>query len=117
MPISSYQVEWLIHQRRRWRGLKQMVARALFASPDKVELSQQGREQSGEARPAQDRPRNGADLWPEDLADRHVYPPPVAHELERRAGSFMKPKYVPQPPAKIPRVPLRKSRREPEDEE
>lgn len=105
MPISSYQVEWLIHQRRRWRGLVRMVERALFAAPDKIELSTEGRMQAVEQHPG---PKAGAEqLWPIDLADRTVYPEPVAYELERRAGSFMRPKQEPSIPHRpIPRVDL-----------
>ncbi len=105
MPISSYQVEWLIHQRRRWRGLLRMVERTLFAAPDPVELSPEGREQAVDLPAPQPRGAAGADIWPADLADRHPYPEPVAHELERRAGSFMRPKVLPHPPRPgIPRV-------------
>lgn len=107
MPISSYQVEWLIHQGRRWRGLVQMVEKALTATPDHIELSAEGRRQAVEQRsPAE--PKAGAEpLWPADQADRTVHPEPVLYELERRAGSFMRPKVLPsQPRQPIPRVDL-----------
>lgn len=127
MAISSYQVEWLIHQRRRWRGLVNMVERALDAAPDKTELSAEGRMQAAERRAsdaatAQPGTEPGAEpmktkTWPADLAERKVYPQPVAYELERRAGSFMRPRFIPSnAPAPIPRVDLWDAVRQEEDD-
>lgn len=102
MPISSYQVEWLINQRRRWRGLVQMVERRWHSLADKVELSAEGSEGSREDATMPPRlvkvslSREGG-LWPVDLADRRSYGEAVDYELERRAGSFMRPKYPPYP--------------------
>ena len=42
MPLSGYRVEWIINRLRRWQGLVAMVARRRKASPDRVELSEEG---------------------------------------------------------------------------
>lgn len=110
MPISGYQVEWVINQRRRWRGLVEMVERRLRSLSDKVDLSPEGsaqaRQQAGlPPKPTQVPPTRGGDVWPEDLADRRSFGPAVDYELERRAGSFMRPKFPPHPsPTRIPRA-------------
>ncbi len=110
MPISSYQVEWLIHQRRRWRGLVRMVEERLFPPHDPVELSPRGAEQAqAEAAPpprARRAPaRAQGEVWPIDLANVTQYPSAVDYELERRAGSFMRPKVAPHPaPPTIPKI-------------
>ena len=118
MPISSYKVEWLIHQRRRWRGLVDMVERALSATPERIELSTEAREQAVGNRAPDSAGVNSNKIWPADIAEGEVYPQPVAYELERRAGSFMKPKYVPSnPPPPIPRVDLWDSVRQDEDDD
>lgn len=102
MPISSYQVEWLINQRRRWRGLVQMVERRWHALADKVDLSGEGCRTSREAAAIPPRlvkvsPSRGGRVWPVDLADRRSYGEAADYELERRAGSFMRPRYPPYP--------------------
>ncbi len=105
MPLSSYQVEWLIHQRRRWHGLLQMVERALFSGGDKVQLSEEAGSQAAELTPQPRTPVRDPEVWPLDVADSTAYPPSVDYELERRAGSFMEPSYPAHPPpAGIPRV-------------
>ena len=110
MSASGYQVEWLIHQRRRWRGLVRMVEERLFPPHDPVELSRLGSEQAhAHAAPpprAKEVPaRAEGEVWPADLADPTQYPPAVDYELERRAGSFMRPKYPPGPaPSNIPKI-------------
>ena len=107
MPISSYQVEWLIHQRRRWQGLVNMVERALIASPEKIELSTEGRQQAAEQSAGNDAEPQDQSRWPVDQADHTVHPEPVEFELERRAGSFMQPPLWPAKPHRpIPRVDL-----------
>ena len=117
MPISSYQVEWLIHQRRRWRGLVKMVERALSAAPENTELSTEGRKQAVEQRSSNSAGPEPGKVWPADLADRRVYPQPVAYELERRAGSFMRPRFMPSnPPPPIPRVDLWDAQRQEDDD-
>lgn len=117
MAISSYQVEWLIHQRRRWRGLVNMVERALSAAPEKTELSTEGRMQAVEQRASDAAGAESEKKWPVDLAERKVYPQPVAYELERRAGSFMRPRYIPSnSPPPIPRVDLWDAVRQEEDD-
>jgi hypothetical protein len=62
---------------------------------------------------------SGAALPPEaaGVADTSVRPPPVSTELERRAGSFMRPPLAPWQPAKpipkakLPPPPRRQSRK------
>jgi len=109
MPMSGYRVEWIINRLRRWRGLVAMVERRRKASPDRVELSEEGSAaqhalEGGlrfEAFPPEEPPGH----WPAQLADPTVYPPSVSYELERRAGSLMRPKYPPEPPpAGIPKM-------------
>ncbi|MCZ6729913.1 MAG: hypothetical protein O7C61_09400 [SAR324 cluster bacterium] len=105
MAISSYQVEWLIHQRRRWRGLLRMVERALLSGGDRVQMSEEADQRTAQQAPKPRRKAPETEIWPVDLADSTVYPPAVAYELERRAGSFMQPKYPHDPPpAGIPRL-------------
>ncbi len=118
VPISGYQVEWLINQRRRWLGLVRMVERGWRSLGDRVELSIEGSEQARRlpGRPPRlvkvPRSRTG-DVGPADLAERESRGPVVDYELERRAGSFLRPPYPSFPsPAKIPRV-----RRKEEDEQ
>jgi hypothetical protein len=114
VPISSYQVEWVINQRKRWRGLVRMVERKWRALGDRVELSEAGSEQARRQagpppKPTQVAPTRSGDVWPLDLAERTSYGPAVDYERERRAGSFMKPKYPPfPPPLKIPKMKRKK---------
>ena len=109
MPLSGYRVEWIINRLRRWQGLVAMVERRRKASPDRVELSEEGTAAQQalepglrfEAFPPPEAPGH----WPGELADPTVYPPVVGYELERRAGSLMRPKYSPgPPPAGIPKM-------------
>lgn len=116
MPISGYQVEWLINQRRRWRGLVRMVERRWRALGDRVDLSGEGSEQArrlGSAPPrlVKARPSQPGGVWPVDLADRRSYGAAVDYELERRAGSFMHPKYPSYPsPTRFPKVKARRAK-------
>ncbi len=102
MPTSSYQVEWLINQRRRWRGLVRMVERGLRSLGDRVEVSGEGGRQARELgtpppRVTKVSPYREGGIWPADLADTRSRGAAVDYELERRAGSFMEPKYPPYP--------------------
>lgn len=99
MGFSSYQIGRLLAHFRLWRGLN-----CIDTANDPVAVSAEATARSGSAA-VPPVPRGGS---PAHVADRRVYPPIVEEELERRAGSFMDPKYPEQSPSsRIPRVPAK----------
>ena len=93
MPASSYQMEWLLHRLRRWMGYPVTGPQG---AGDRLSVSGASRAKGHGLQPP---PRRRG----EAVRDAHLRPPPVEDELERRAGSFMRPPY-PQPPlaSKVP---------------
>jgi hypothetical protein len=94
MKYSGYQLEGVLHQIARLVRERHLANGA----DDPVSLSEEGRARapvvtliSGEDIPA-------ADGAVREVIDPARYPPPVERELERRAGSFMKPPYAPETP-------------------
>lgn len=106
MAISSYQVEWLLTRLRRLHQAAPIRPAGAPHGPELVELTEQGADRSRQ-RDAPPRPRPRSDIWPADMADTTARPPAVRFELERRAGSFMRPKFAPSPP----RLPIPKMKR------
>lgn len=103
MPLSSYQVQWLITRLRRMTGGPQGGATNGDRSV-KVELTGQAAEWARESRPPPPPPPREA-LWPADMADATERAPAVRFEMERRAGSFMRPRVRPAlPPPSIPKM-------------
>jgi hypothetical protein len=108
MATSSYQVQRMVSRLRRAR---QSAARALGVAPDaasagadRVQLSLRAREQAAAAADSLRLPA-GTPVSPATIVDDAPLPLPVRIELERRAGSFMRPPLAPAPsPAAIPRV-------------
>jgi len=103
MPVSSYQVQRLLQEFRRIRGMTPVeekpgpdADRVLFTE-QADQLAQVQREQR--ALLDQKQP-----VWPEELQDRTPRPPSVDYELERRAGSFMQPPVELIPPLTIPKM-------------
>ena len=88
MNYSGYQIETVLRQLRRLRGML-LAGIEGPAGRDRVSLSEQGREQShtvrllepGEVAPVRRTVR--------EIRDDTRYPPPVERELERRADSFL----------------------------
>ncbi len=108
MTVSSYQVELLVRRFRRWMD---WAAGPLPAPPDQeeaVELSDTGRAWAQESSTVTPRQGSGPDVSnPALVADRRVRAPAVEAELERRAGSFLRPP-LPNPPEHNPIPRLRR---------
>ena len=92
-----------------------MVGRAGPHKEDPVTVSEEAGQRSrsfGPGSPGHGAPRpksapavRSENLWPADLEDGTSRDEAVAYEMERRAGSFMRPKYPPFPPPKgIPKA-------------
>jgi len=106
MPLSSFQVEWLLHRIRQRRGAVNKKAREKYEK-DQVSLSAGGMEKVATDSHGRESRADALlqNTWPVDLQERVVRPPVVDYEMERRAGSFMRPKFPPwPPPATIPRL-------------
>ena len=105
MTISSYQIGRLLARLRVWHH-----APARHAAPSEhVALSAQAAPHNGGPYEPEDfeqalRAAAGAPI-PADVVDQRPLPPVVDYELERRAGSFLDPRYPNfGPPAGIPRA-------------
>ena len=105
MSISGYQIGRMLMRLRQWhQGPKRSPAPS-----DRVVLSHAGESQSL-TRPAagaafSDVLRQVARPIPPAVAEQRNHPAVVNEELERRAGSFMVPPYLPQPAvSRIPRI-------------
>ena len=96
MEVSTYQMERLLRRLTRW---VHWPARRTQSGEDRYSPSGEVRERSQAKPPPRLRPTASAAPEPTPR------PPVVAEELERRAGSFMKPPY-PQPPrpSHVPRL-------------
>jgi len=105
MPLTGFQVERVLE---RLRALRR---RALGDGPprtptDPVRVSPEAEQRAEQAAPAPTPPSAHGQGLPVDVRDEAPRDPVVTYELERRAGSFMMPPYVPRPrPASIPRLP------------
>ena len=117
MANSSYQVQRMVTRLRRARqaaalalgGVPESAAAASAA--DRVQLSLRAREQAAAVADSLRLPA-GTPVSPATIVDGAPLPLPIRIELERRAGSFMRPPLMPvPPPAPIHRV---RRRREPE---
>lgn len=110
MAASSYQMERILNRLRRLHG---SARRALFwkisgirsFQEERVVLSEESiLHYSGQEALIDEGPYD-YETWPMDLADFTPHPAAVEYELERRAGSFMRPKYPPYPPpSDIPKM-------------
>jgi hypothetical protein len=112
MAHSSYQVERLIDRLRRLSDWLTWPAYRRWRGEDPVRVSRAAREAAPPSAP----PRAE---WPSLAAvrDWRRYPPQVEAERERRAGTFMRPPYVPfteeAPAPRIPRLERETRRRRP----
>lgn len=84
MNYSGYQIESVLRQLRRLRGM--LLAAPPPAGQDPVHLSEEGRQQAGTVRLLSrgEPPRTVRGLY-----DHRSYPPVIERELERRAESFL----------------------------
>jgi hypothetical protein len=101
MTFSSYQMERLMARLRRTRG-------APGGTPPQAPYGDEVvlRGVPHPAPPEAAAPPDSVPADPALVADRTALAPPVAHELERRAGSFMTPRLEPFPPrGPIPKLP------------
>jgi hypothetical protein len=117
MAYSSYQVQRMVTRLRRAR---QSAARALGIAPesaaagpgaDRVQLSLRAREQAAAVADSLRLPP-GTPVSPATIVDDAPLALPIRIELERRAGSFMRPPLVPAP-AQTP-IPRARRKREAE---
>jgi hypothetical protein len=100
MRYSGYQLEGVLHQLARLvreRNLANGVA-------DPVSLSEEGRARAPIVTLISEQDIPAADGTARQAVDPARYPAAVERELERRAGSFMKPPLAPEP------VPIPKAR-------
>jgi hypothetical protein len=107
MNYSGYQIESVLRQLRRLRGLL-LARREPAAGDDPVNLSDSARSQARTVRlvTAEDAPGRTV----REIYDETRYAPRVERELERRAQSFLDPSHPPEP-AGPPIAKLRKRKR------
>jgi hypothetical protein len=98
MAVSSYQIQRLMTRLRLLRGLDAappgMKAPGGIAEEDRVRVSERARRQAAEAAASLRLPA-GAPVPVVTIVDDAPLPPETLRELERRAGSFMRPPVVP----------------------
>ena len=98
MAVSSYQVQRLMSRLRRLRGLEAVPEGAGaprgMAEMDRVHLSERARLQAAEAAASLRLP-SGAPVSVVTIVDDTPLAPETLRELERRAGSFMRPPLLP----------------------
>ena len=110
MGYSSFQVQRLMTRLRRARQAAQTAPAAApeqsasAPGPDLVRLSRLAQAQAAETA-EEIRLPPGAPVTTASIVDREPVPLPTRIELERRAGSFMRPPHPPSPgPLPIPRA-------------
>jgi hypothetical protein len=109
MNYSGYQIESVLRQLRRLRGLL-LARREPTVGDDPVHLSESARSQAQTVRlvTAEDAPPPGRTV--REIYDETRHAPRVERELERRARSFLDPSHPPEP-AGPPIAKLRKRKR------
>jgi len=109
MAVSSYQVQRLISRLRRRPAPSEPAAPAApggLSPADLVQLSERARSQAAQVAASLRLPP-GTPVSAATIVDEAPLPPATLRELERRAGSFMRPPLLPAPEAPpFPRVAL-----------
>lgn len=100
MNYSGYQIETVLRQLRRLRGI--LLARAGVTGRDRVSLSEEAHRRAPVVRLVEEEDIPVAGRTVREIVDERRYPPPVERELERRADSFLD-GHEP-PPSPIPKL-------------